>query len=64
MSQPFKDINKSEISKVYMCNNYGVPKAELDDDELDEFIGLLKEIKAGKTLTNEEVSIDGFSTQG
>ena len=62
MSQPFKDINKSEISKVYMCNNYGVPKAELDDKELDEFIGLLREIKTGKTLTKEEVSIDGFST--
>lgn len=62
MSQPFKDISKSEISKVSMCDNYGNPKADLDDKELDEFIGLLRKIEIGKTLTKEEVTRDGFST--
>lgn len=57
MDKPFKYINKSDISKVYMCR--GGNKVELDDDELDEFIGLLKEIEVGKITT--ETELDGFS---
>ena len=59
MDKPFKDINKDKISKVVMCY-YGEPKSELNDKEIDEFIGLLREIKTGKTTT--ETELDGFST--
>lgn len=60
MTQPFKDINKNEIGKVSMCDNYGNPKADLDEKELDEFIDLVKMIKTGKTTTDTHK--DGFSS--
>lgn len=60
MAMPFKDISKNEIRNVSMCDNYGNPKSDLDDKELDEFIDLVKRIKTGKTTTNTHR--DGFST--
>ncbi len=60
MKKPFENLRKDEISKVVMCDNYGDPKAELNDKEIDEFIGLLRKIETGKTATDTQK--DGFAS--
>ncbi|MBQ3936929.1 MAG: hypothetical protein II722_07715 [Ruminococcus sp.] len=61
MKKPFENLSKEQISKVVMCNNFGQPKAELDDKQTDEFIRLIREIETGDVTTDTE--FDGFSSK-